>query len=137
MQRSSFLLRHMVSRDDCGAAPSLDGQPLDQLIAANAGSKKALMIAIPHMRCTEASKAAIEAKGFTMDLVDFTGQFAYVKGESDPWDWLHCKYPDDQASGTIMHSYVFVDGVFRGNGFDAATVISSGSVDQFFDVSAL
>jgi hypothetical protein len=57
----------------------------------------------------------------------------YAKGESQIWDWLHCSYPNDKSSGTIMHSYVFKGGKFQGQGFDAAVKVQSGMLSSSSD----
>merc|ERR1719316_2267984 len=85
------------------------------------------------MKCTKEAKAALDLKGVKDEQHDLTMgkamSFAYTKGASQVWDWLHCTYPDDKAGENIMHSYVFIDGEFIGEGFAAADKIKSGKYD--------
>jgi len=79
------------------------------------------------MRCTQAVVSALQSKGTTYTLKAFEAPFQYTQGASEVWDWLHCSYPDDKtASGMIMHSYVFGDGHFEGQGFAAAEKVQQG-----------
>lgn len=110
----------------CGSSPALNGHNLQELIAS---SKGALVIANPNMRCTVAVKAALDIKGVKYEEHDFSAPFTYTAGASDVWDWLHCNYPDDKEGTMIMHSYVFIDGGFIGQGFAAAEKINSGAYD--------
>lgn len=110
---------------DCGNEPELDGQDLETLIS---GTQGVLLIAMPQMRCTQAALAALQTKGLKYTLKEFQGDFSYAPGASDVWDWLHCKFPDDKQGGTVMHSYVFSDGAFIGQGFAAADKVTSGDL---------
>lgn len=110
----------------CPSSPQLDGQSLKLLIAELEG---VLVVAIPKMRCTEAVKAALNAKGVSFKLMTFDGPFQYTQGQSKVWDWLHCTYPDDKSGGNVMHSYVFLGDKFLGNGFVAADKVANGELD--------
>jgi len=118
------MLQFTRQHGDCGASPQLDGG--EDLRGVIANSSGVLLIAMRNMRCTEAVLTALGAKGIAYTLKEFKGEFAYTKGESSIWDWLHCKYPDDSQGGTTMHSYVFNDGEFVGQGFAAASLVESG-----------
>eukprot|EP00930_Biecheleria_cincta_P086717 TRINITY_DN75975_c0_g1_i1.p1 TRINITY_DN75975_c0_g1~~TRINITY_DN75975_c0_g1_i1.p1 ORF type:complete len:501 (-),score=111.69 TRINITY_DN75975_c0_g1_i1:3-1505(-) len=108
----------------CGSAPELDGEGLDSLIQHTSG---VLIVGIPEMRCTQAMVAALQSKGMDYTLKEFKGSFQYTPGVSDIWDWLHCSYPDDKTSGgMVMHSYVFAEGKFQGQGFAAAEKVQQG-----------
>mmetsp|Transcript_61576 Transcript_61576/g.191165 ORF Transcript_61576/g.191165 Transcript_61576/m.191165 type:complete len:503 (-) Transcript_61576:207-1715(-) len=107
----------------CPGTPQLDGEDLDQVIA---DTKGVLVVAIPGMRCTEAAVAALTTGGVAYTLKEFHGPFAYQAGESAVWDWLHCKYHDDREGSLVMHSYVFLDGAFVGQGFRAADKAKAG-----------
>merc|ERR550514_578973 len=87
------------------------------------------MIANPDMRCTRAVKAAFDNKGVQYAEHDFTTPFKYTAGASSVWDWLHCKYPNDKEGQDIMHSYIFIDGKFIGQGFAAAKELTNGKYD--------
>mmetsp|Transcript_31709 Transcript_31709/g.67440 ORF Transcript_31709/g.67440 Transcript_31709/m.67440 type:complete len:476 (+) Transcript_31709:120-1547(+) len=106
----------------CPAPPTLDGKNVQDIIE---NTKGILMIANPQMRCTLAAKAAMQAKGVQYQEHTFETPFAYAPGASVVWDWLHCTYPNDDQDGAIMHSYVFKDGSFLGQGFQAAETIKS------------
>jgi len=110
----------------CPDSPTLDGHNLKSLIANHKG---VLVIAIPNMRCTEAVKAAFNAKGASFKLLSFEGPFQYHGDASKVWHWLHCAYLDDRSGGNIMHSYVFLDSKFLGNGFVAAQRVANGELD--------
>lgn len=122
--RRAFL--QMKRNAVCPESPTLDGHSLTTLIADHKG---VLVIAIPNMRCTEAVKAALNTKGVSFKLMSFDGPFQYSSGASTVWDWLHCTFPDDRSGGNIMHSYVFLDNNFLGNGFVAAQKAADGELD--------
>lgn len=117
-------LKHTAN---CGAAPELEGKSVDSWIE---GTKGVLVIAIPNMACTASVGNALFNRGVDFKTLDMPDGFTYQKGESPVWDWLHCTYPDDKSNGMIMHSYVFVDGEFEGNGFVATKKINSGELDD-------
>jgi len=116
-------VKGLKKRDACGASPQLHGDDLESLISTTKG---VLLVAVPEMRCTQAALNALQGKGIPYTMKEFSGEFTYTKGGSSVWDWLHCKYPQDDQDGTTMHSYVFKDGAFLGQGFAAATVVESG-----------
>jgi len=118
-------LLQLNQKQTCGPSPKLDGEDVKTLISDTEGL---LIIAIPEMRCTDAILTASSMKAVDYKMVKYKGPFEYEKGESDVWDWLHCTYPKDRSNGAVMHSYVFVDGTFIGNGFDAADKIVSGEL---------
>jgi len=109
----------------CPTTPEIDGQSVDDLIATSQGL---LVLGMPKMRCTLAFRGEADAHGIAHSFHQFTGQFQYQEGISAVWDYLHCKYPDDRQTGMIMHSYVFNDGAFVGQGFVAAEKLRSGAI---------
>lgn len=122
---------HNITSDgtqSCGAPPMLiDKKRTVQDMIAD--SKGPLVIANPEMRCTVAVKAAFDAKKVAYEEYDFNTPFEYTANASPVWDWLHCKYPNDKEGQVIMHSYVFLDGKFIGQGFAAADDLLSGKHD--------
>mmetsp|Transcript_137857 Transcript_137857/g.251118 ORF Transcript_137857/g.251118 Transcript_137857/m.251118 type:complete len:489 (+) Transcript_137857:46-1512(+) len=114
----------MSAASSCGPAPFMSGKPLDDVISSTPGI---LIVANSQMRCTQAAISALQQKGMKYTLKEFETPFAYEPGASDIWDWLHCSYPDDMiGGGTIMHSYIFLEGTFEGQGFAAADKIQQG-----------
>ncbi|CAE8642331.1 unnamed protein product [Polarella glacialis] len=115
--------------DACGMPPKLDDEQSVLSVIQNSGDG-VVIIANPQMRCTKAVEAALTSKGAQYSLHSFATSFQYQSGQSAVWDWLHCTYPDDriEGNGMIMHSYVFVQGKFIGDGFAAAQKIESGQV---------
>lgn len=125
----------------CPPSPKLDGQDLKTLISSTKG---VLLVALNDMRCTLAAEGALNAKGVSFTQKSFKailssaggGPPPYKSGASDIWDYLHCTYPDDKQNGAIMHSYVFLDGKFIGQGFAAAEKIEHGLLDSKMGVKS-
>jgi len=115
-----------LAQSTCPSPPMVDGHNVKNRIAQSQG---VLLIANPKMRCTIAIKAALEAKGAAFEEHTFDTPFQYEHGISDIWDYLHCIYPKDKEAGVIMHSYVFLDGEFIGQGLDAGRRFKTGSLD--------
>lgn len=132
MQQSAHRAK---SRAACPASPQLDGQDVSTLISSTKGM---LILAIQNMRCTLAAEGALHDKGEEATTKYFTATLSnsgggpppYEKGASDVWDYLHGCYPNDKEGANIMHSYVFKDGKFIGQGFAAARVITGSSLGQ-------
>jgi len=116
-----FYLATSSASQSCGVSPKVHGVALEDLIK---NTKRPLLVAIPHMRCTQAVENALKQNGLNFKTVSFAGNFQFVQGQNSIWDWLDCTYPDDKNGGTTMHSYLFYGGEFIGDGFAAATKVS-------------
>jgi len=127
------LPKKLVLAKQCPDSPEINGQDLKTMIDDNKG---VLVVSIDHMNCLATVSTALNSKGAPFQEVHFEGPFDYSPGASAIWDWLHCTYPDDQYNGVTMHSYVFVDDQFIGNGFTAADKINSGELDTQLSISA-
>jgi hypothetical protein len=78
-------------------------------------------------RCTLAGISAlteagcVEGQCLTMHQVNVPFQYSDCESseteECKAWKWLHCAFPDDMSSGSVMHGYFFVKGQFQGEGF--------------------
>jgi len=132
--QSKILVQYNASAMPCGQAPVLDGTNVDALISANTG---VLIIGMSNMQCTIAVKNALTAKGVTFTEKQFGGAtMTYARGNDTVWDYLHCKYPDDRQGTTIMHSYVFHDQEFLGQGFKVADDINAGTLNSKLGITA-
>merc|ERR1719198_2395269 len=83
------------------------------------------MYAIPNMRCTMAGHAKFSQCGIPLIEDHFTpsdisSSWADFSSTTDAiWKFMNCKYPVSEG-GMVMHSYVFVDGQLKGDGFDVS-----------------
>jgi len=69
------------------------------------------LLAMPHMRCTDAAVARLEGAGVCFHTISWTEH-------DDPlWKYLQCLHPHEIVGTMQMHSYVYIDGKFAGNGF--------------------
>mmetsp|Transcript_26481 Transcript_26481/g.43432 ORF Transcript_26481/g.43432 Transcript_26481/m.43432 type:complete len:166 (-) Transcript_26481:75-572(-) len=92
-------------------------------IESKISASNAYMFAIPNMRCTIAGRARFQECGIELEEenfhpADIASTWSDFHSTSDPtWKYMNCKYPV-QEGGMVMHSYVFVDGQLKGDGFD-------------------
>lgn len=126
MWESKLQQNYLGHMQNCGSAPELESQKLDELISQTPGI---LLVAMKDMRCTQAVEAAMQSKGIASTTKYFSSSSAQPGTEiptdaSEVWKWLHCTSNNDGN----MHSYVFKDGSFIGNGFQAAELIKSGQL---------
>lgn len=94
-----------------------------QEIEASIADDAAYMLAIPNMRCTLAGlskfqECNIAVKQELFSPKDISSTWNNFAATSDPtWKYMNCKYPVSEG-GMTMHSYVFVGGQLKGDGFD-------------------
>jgi len=85
-----------------------------QQVAQWVASEPVLMLAMRHMRCTNAAAERLEQAGACFRLESW-------EEASEPlWRYLQCVHPHELVNGMQMHSYVYIGGAFVGNGFKLA-----------------
>eukprot|EP00747_Dinoflagellata_sp_TGD_P165558 gnl/TRDRNA2_/TRDRNA2_186984_c0_seq1.p1 gnl/TRDRNA2_/TRDRNA2_186984_c0~~gnl/TRDRNA2_/TRDRNA2_186984_c0_seq1.p1 ORF type:complete len:157 (+),score=34.81 gnl/TRDRNA2_/TRDRNA2_186984_c0_seq1:61-531(+) len=88
------------------------------------------MYAIPNMRCTLSGQSKFRSCGIALQEDNFVPEdiastWANFGATTDPtWKYMNCRYPVSQG-GMVMHSYIFVDGQLKGDGFDVASMSCS------------
>jgi hypothetical protein len=74
------------------------------------------------MRCTIAARDRMRTLGACFDEMIFSDEsysFGVDATISAPlWKYHVCQYPDNKVGNAQMHSYVWIGGQMRGNGFD-------------------
>mmetsp|Transcript_123545 Transcript_123545/g.192931 ORF Transcript_123545/g.192931 Transcript_123545/m.192931 type:complete len:162 (-) Transcript_123545:103-588(-) len=123
------LLCHSVKGQQCtrdsGCECGLSAEEVSR-IHQKVSAPGAYMYAIPNMRCTVSGRAKFQSCGiplkedsFTPSDIDATWS-NFVASTDSTWKYMQCKYPVHEG-GMVMHSYVFVDGELKGDGFDVST----------------
>jgi len=87
----------------------------------------AYMYAIPNMRCTNAGRARFQECGIPLnedifgpsDIASTWNNFGRTIDST--WKYMQCEHPVEEG-GMQMHSYIFVDGKLKGDGFDVSKV---------------
>lgn len=124
----------------CGAPPvcvETNGQMMTVDDVISSRPKGLLVFAMPDMKCSMAIYDAVQFREMKSEYVPFDGGCPhdpededvlcpYRHGVSKVWDYLHCIYSNDRHGAQIMHSYVFYDGAFIGQGYAAAEKINTG-----------
>ena len=61
-------------------------------------------------------------------MLYFSTPFVYAPNASHTWDWLHCSYPQGKQGPMTMHSYVFNNSHFLGQGFKISKIVQAGGL---------